>query len=72
MNSEKSLRVSAIRRHCDGHGLCFVIDETLFPIDDEGYIDLPEEGVRVPAGMEALAREGVDACPARALQIVED
>ncbi len=42
----------------------------LFPLDDDGYIEVEE--VDVPAGMEDLARRGARACPERVIEIIED
>jgi ferredoxin len=53
---------------CGAHGVCSTVDEELFHLDDDGFIAIGD-GVDVPAGKEAIAHEGVDACPLRALRI---
>ena len=60
------LKVDAGR--CEGHGLCYLVDSELFPLDEDGRI-AAADGAEVPAGMEALAEEGAEACPVLALSI---
>lgn len=55
---------------CSGHACCHAVDERLFPLDDFGYSTLQPHQV-APAD-EELVREGVAACPERALIIEED
>ena len=55
---------------CVGNARCWAISEELFPLDEDGYIEVEE--VEVPAGMEALARRGARACPERVIEILED
>jgi ferredoxin len=55
---------------CVGHAQCYAIDPDLFPIDDAGYSTLqPQE---VQSGNEHRVRQGVEACPERALILEED
>lgn len=56
--------------NCAGHARCYAVDPELFPIDDMGYSALQPRDV-APAE-EELAREGVEACPERALYLDED
>jgi len=63
------MRLTADRQRCDQHGLCFVIDDELFPLDEDGRIAYGPEGVAVPPGKESLANAGVDQCPVLALRI---
>ena len=53
---------------CEGHGLCFLEDEDLYPLDDDGHIAIPDE-TEVPTGDEPAAERGALACPVAALQI---
>ncbi|NKQ56267.1 hypothetical protein HFP15_25645 [Amycolatopsis sp. K13G38] len=46
-----------------------MVDENLFPLDEDGYTTVPVEGVDVPAGKEETAKLGVDACPLQALKL---
>lgn len=55
---------------CAGHACCNAVDERLFPLDDFGYSVL--EPYEVDPADEELVREGVDACPERALIIEDD
>lgn len=61
---------------CEAHGQCAMVDEDLFPLDDDGYTALPalgvdaSGGVEVPGGKEGDARRGVDACPLQALALI--
>jgi ferredoxin len=64
------LKIRADQSACKGHGLCFVVDQELFPLHD-GLIAVKDDA-EVPAGREANARLGVDSCPEIALEIVED
>lgn len=54
---------------CVGHAQCFAASARLFPLDDEGYSALTDTAVD-PADL-GEAREGVDACPERALILRE-
>jgi ferredoxin len=64
------LKIRADQSACKGHGLCFVVDQELFPLHD-GLIAVKDDA-EVPAGREANARLGVDSCPEIALEIVKD
>jgi len=64
------MKIRADQSRCCGHGMCFIVDQDLFPLDN-GYIAITED-VEVPAGRENNAYIGVDACPEMALTIVED
>lgn len=65
------MKIIADQDICEHHGLCFVVDAELFPLDDDGKIAIGEDGVEVPAGKEDVARDGVSQCPVLALQVVE-
>jgi ferredoxin len=64
------VKIRADRSICRGHGMCFVVDQELFPLED-GLIAVRGDA-DVPPGREAYALEGVDSCPEMALEIVED
>lgn len=55
---------------CAGNARCAAISETLFPLNDDGYIAV--DTVDVPPGMEELARRGARACPERIIVIEEE
>jgi ferredoxin len=55
---------------CQGHAQCNARAPKLFPLDDDGFVGVIGELI-VPEGQEGDARRGADACPERALSIVE-
>jgi ferredoxin len=54
---------------CTGHAQCAANGPDLFDLDEDGYA-LALDG-DVPAHLEGQARAGADACPERAIEIVE-
>lgn len=64
------MKVRIDKANCVGNARCAAIAETLYPLDDDGYIAV--EAIDVPPGMEDLARRGARACPERVIQIIED
>ena len=64
------MKIIANRSRCVGHARCAAVAESLFVLDDNGYVGF--ESVDVPAGLEELARKGVRSCPERALRIERD
>ena len=64
------MKIIADVAKCCGHARCAAVSESLFALDDNGYIAIRE--VLVPTDMEGLARRGVRACPERALMLLED
>jgi ferredoxin len=55
---------------CQGHMMCVLAQADLFRIDDEiGNAHVIHD--EVPAGREDAARLAVEACPERAIEIVE-
>jgi ferredoxin len=54
---------------CSGHGRCNAAAPDLYTLDESGYSAITE--VSVAPGDEAAARAGVDACPERAIQLVD-
>jgi ferredoxin len=63
------LRVHVDSERCQGHGLCAYYGPDIFELDDLGY---SKPGFReVREGLEAQALRGVQACPERAINIVE-
>lgn len=65
------MRIILNRKRCDAHGMCFVVEQDLFPLDEEGYSAIGPDGIEVPAGREEYARKGMEACPVLALRIEE-
>ncbi|EHB59138.1 hypothetical protein MycrhDRAFT_1574 [Mycolicibacterium rhodesiae JS60] len=64
------MKLRADRSRCKGHGLCYIVDQEMFPLED-GLIAI-EGDAAVPSGREHYAREGVDMCPEMAIEIVDD
>ena len=64
------MKIKAKTESCAGHARCAAVAPELFELNDEGYLETPE--INVPAGLEALARRAVRACPERILSIEED
>ena len=63
------MQVRVENERCEAHGQCWMVDEELFPLDDDGYSALPAGGIPVPPGKEDVAHRGVDACPLQALHL---
>ena len=64
------MKIRIDKAACVGNARCWAVSEELFPLDDDGYIDIEE--FEVPAGKEDLARRGARACPERVIEIIED
>ena len=64
------MKIRINKAACVGNARCWAVSEALFPLDDDGYIEVEE--VDVPPGMEGLARRGARACPERVIEIIED
>jgi ferredoxin len=64
------MKVRINKAACVGNARCAAVSEILFPLDEDGYIDVTE--VDVPPDMETLARRGARACPERVITIIED
>ncbi|MFP6850473.1 MAG: ferredoxin [Pseudomonas sp.] len=64
------MKINVDLTKCCGHARCASVDDSLFELNDDGYMHLPQ--LIVPAGKETVARRGVRACPERALTLVED
>jgi ferredoxin len=67
--SKVRLRVIADRSACCGYGVCSEICPEIFGVDENGIVSLKTEWA--PAGLEAKAREGAEACPQSALSVEE-
>jgi len=55
---------------CSGHARCVAVAPEVFHLDDNGY-NVTEDG-NLPPGLEEQARRGAQACPERAITIIED
>ena len=63
------LKVIINKPACCGYGVCAEICPEVYKLDEHGMVYVDDE--IVPAGLEALAREGADSCPQSALKVVE-
>ena len=64
------MKIRIDKAACAGNARCAAVAPDLFPLDDNGYIEVTE--IDVPPGMEELARRGASACPERILVIEDD
>ncbi len=63
------MRVTVNSDLCMGHTLCNAIGPDVYALDDQGHCDpLTTE---LPSELQAQARQGADACPERAITIVD-
>jgi len=65
---EGRLRIVIDKPACCGYGICADICPEVFKLDANGIVFV--EDTLVPAGLEAKAREGAEACPQSALAAV--
>jgi ferredoxin len=63
-----TLKVSVDASLCQGHARCWHLAPEFFTLDDEGYSNIGENKP-VPPGSDKIVRQGVAACPERALTI---
>lgn len=63
------MKVVADTALCAGHARCHATAPAVYELDELGYVDLDTADV-APAD-EAAARRGAQACPERALSVVE-
>lgn len=63
------MRIRVDGAMCQGHALCAAAAQDLYTLDDDGYSNV--DRLEVPAGMEDLARRGLQSCPERAISIVD-
>jgi ferredoxin len=64
------MKIRIEKSACVGNARCAAVAPELFPLDDNGYINVEE--IDVPAGKEELARRGALACPERIILIDDD
>jgi ferredoxin len=66
--SAGAMRAVADRGACCGYGVCAEICPEVFKLDEAGLIYLDDD--IVPTDLVERAKEGAEACPQMALQIV--
>lgn len=64
------MKIRIDKSACVGNARCWAISDELFPLDEDGYIDIEE--FEVPAGKEDLAWRGARACPERVITVIEN
>lgn len=64
------MKVTVHSDRCMGHAMCNVIAPDVYEIDDDGYNVMGT--VDIAPGLEDQARQGAEACPERAIEIIED
>jgi ferredoxin len=64
------MKIRIDKAQCAGNARCAAVAPDLFPLDDNGYIQV--EQIDVPPGQEELARRAARACPERIIVIEED
>jgi ferredoxin len=64
------MKIRIDKAGCVGNARCAAVAPELFPLDENGYIQVAE--IEVPPGMEEDARRGAAACPERIILIEED
>jgi ferredoxin len=63
------MRISVDAGQCTGHGRCYTVSPEVYAPDDEGFCADRGHTRAVPAGLEAAAQAGAQACPERAITI---
>jgi ferredoxin len=62
-----AMKIHIDKAACVGNARCAAVAPKLFPLDENGYIQV--EQIDVPPGKEDLARRGARACPERIIMI---
>jgi ferredoxin len=61
------MKIHVDRSVCQGHALCASAAPDLYTLDEDGYSNVDE--LEVAAGLQDVARRGMQACPERAITI---
>lgn len=56
---------------CAGHGMCVVVAEDVYTLDDAGFNAAVGIETEVPPGSEDAAVAGANACPEQAIRILD-
>ncbi len=64
------MKVRIKKGECVGNARCQAVAPDLYPLDDEGYIEI--DGFDVAADQEKAALNGAKACPERIIFVIED
>jgi len=66
------MKVRIDGRLCSGHGRCFVLADSVYDLDDDGYNAARGGTVDVTPGQEDAAMIGLKNCPEAAITIVDE
>lgn len=69
MNDELGVRVRTHPSLCTGFGNCHRWAPAVYPLDEDGRIDI--HLLDVPPELAAAARLGAQVCPVRAITVIE-
>lgn len=64
------MKVRIVKAECVGNARCEAIAPGLYPLDEEGFIEI--DGFDVEPGQEKLALNGAKACPERIIFVIDD
>jgi len=64
-----AMRVEVDSKACTGHGRCYALCPAVFEEDEAGYCQIPNG--QVPPALEDRARHAAEACPERAIRVVD-
>lgn len=62
------MKIRIIKERCQGHAMCRMRAPQVFVLDEHGYNVMDPFGVRPES--EAVALEGAEACPERAIVVL--
>ncbi|ORA19964.1 hypothetical protein BST14_04045 [Mycobacterium arosiense ATCC BAA-1401 = DSM 45069] len=65
------MRIEFDAEHCVGHALCAAAGPDVYHLDDAGYCIPPSREVVAPELVDQAYR-GAEACPERAITVVDD
>lgn len=64
------MKIRIEKAQCVGNARCHAVSEDLYPLNDDGYIDV--DAIDVEPGQEKAAKNGARACPERIIFVIED
>jgi len=68
MSGTGKLKIVINKPACCGYGICAEICPEVYKLDDAGIVYVDNE--IIPEGLEEQAKEGAEACPQSALEVV--
>lgn len=64
------MKVTVHTDRCMGHAMCNVIAPDVYEVDDGGFNIIGT--AEIDPGLEGQARQGAEACPERAIEIIAE